>query len=124
MPVLWLVAAAACLPLSSIAGAEALLERSWSPAVAALLHQQVAEPRAERRLQETIPRLTAIDDEVSLAVQRQYEENPYPRWVRPAPAAEPRTLGQVFGDWASRRTARTSARPSISWSPAAAAGRI
>ena len=93
VPVLWLVAAAACLPLSSIPGVEALLERSWSPAVAALLHQQVAEPRAERRLRETIPRLTAIDDELSLAVQRQYEENPYPRWVRPAPAGEPRTLG-------------------------------
>ena len=33
-----------------------------------------------------IPALTPIIDEVSLLVQAQYEENPYPRWVRAAPS--------------------------------------
>jgi tetratricopeptide (TPR) repeat protein/SAM-dependent methyltransferase len=99
VPVLWLVAAAAYLPLHSLPGAEALLDQSWSPAVAALLTQQVREPLEERRLRDSIPALTAIADQVSLAVKQQYEENPYPRWVMPAPAGEPRTMAQYFGDW-------------------------
>jgi len=98
-PVLWLVAAAAYLPLHSLPGAEALLDRTWSPAVDALLTQQVREPLEERRLRDSIPALTPIADQVSLAVKQQYEENPYPRWAKPAPAGEPRTMAQYFGDW-------------------------
>ena len=96
---LWLVAVAAYLPLHSLPGAEALLDRSWSPAVAALLTQQVREPLEERLARSFIPHLTAIADDVSLKVKQQYEENPYPRWVKPAPAGEPKTMQQYFGDW-------------------------
>jgi tetratricopeptide (TPR) repeat protein/SAM-dependent methyltransferase len=103
VPVLWLVAATAYLPLHSLLGAEALLDRSWSPAVAALLTQQVREPLEERRLRDSIPALTTIADDVSLAVKQQYEENPYPRWVKPAPADEPKTMEQYFGDWLEGR---------------------
>jgi SAM-dependent methyltransferase len=99
VPVLWLIAAAMLFPLHTLPGAVLLLERSWSPAVAALLTQQVREPLEERRLGASIEQSTAIADEVSLAVKRQYEENPYPRWVRPAPAPEPRTMAEYFGDW-------------------------
>src|SRR5262249_5182171 len=31
------------------------------------------------------PALSNINDDVSVKVQRQYEENPYPKWVRTAP---------------------------------------
>jgi tetratricopeptide (TPR) repeat protein/SAM-dependent methyltransferase len=99
VPMLWLVAAAAYLPIHSLPGAEALLDRSWSPAVADLLTQQVREPLEERRLRDSIPALTTIADDVSLAVKQQYEENPYPRWVKPAPTGEPRTMARYFGDW-------------------------
>jgi tetratricopeptide (TPR) repeat protein/SAM-dependent methyltransferase len=99
IPVLWLVALAAYEPLHLLPGAEALLERSWSPAVAALLTQQIREPMEERHLRDSVPALTAIADRVSLAVKQQYEENPYPRWVKPAPAGEPRTIAQYFGEW-------------------------
>jgi Tfp pilus assembly protein PilF/SAM-dependent methyltransferase len=102
VPVLWLVAAAAYEPLHSLPGAEALLDKSWSPAVAALLAQQIREPMEERRLRDSVPVLTTIADQVSLAVKQQYEENPYPRWVKPAPAAEPRTMAQYFGEWFQR----------------------
>jgi 2-polyprenyl-3-methyl-5-hydroxy-6-metoxy-1,4-benzoquinol methylase len=50
-----------------------------------LLTQQLREPHEERRLREALPRLTPIEDDVSLKVQRQYEENPYPRWIKIAP---------------------------------------
>ena len=86
VPVLWLVAVASYLPLHSLPGAEALPDRSWSPAVAALLTQQIREPIEERLARGFIPHLTAIAGDVSLKVKQQYEENPYPRWVKPAPA--------------------------------------
>ena len=55
----------------------------------AILMQQVQEPLEELQLRTTISRLTNIDDDVSLDVQNQYEENPYPRWIKPAPSADP-----------------------------------
>ena len=58
---------------------------SWSAATTALLVQQVREPAQERELSASIPALTAIDDAVSRKVQRQYEENPYPRWAKADP---------------------------------------
>ena len=99
VPVLWMIAVGSYLPLHSLPGADALLERAWSPAVGALLTQQVREPLDERLARDFIPHLTAIADDVSLKVKQQYEDNPYPRWVRPAPAGEPKTMPQYFGDW-------------------------
>jgi SAM-dependent methyltransferase len=97
VPVLWLIAVASYLPLHTLPGADVLLDKSWSPAVAALLRQQVREPLDERLARDFIPRLTAIADDVSLDVKQQYEENPYPRWVKPAPVGEPKTMEQYFG---------------------------
>ncbi len=77
-----LIAVAAYFPLFSLPGTELLLERPWPEFVNALLAQQIREPMEERRLREDIPRLTTIEDDVSCLVQQQYEENPYPRWVR------------------------------------------
>jgi tetratricopeptide (TPR) repeat protein/SAM-dependent methyltransferase len=85
-----LLAIAACyFPLHVLPGAEQLLERSWSAAVEGMLVQQVREPMEEWQLRATIPRLTPIEDNVSRAVQQQYEENPYPRWAAADPAGEP-----------------------------------
>ena len=72
-------------PLYSIPGFEALLARSWPGEIAELLTQQVREPLAERDLRNKIPQLTSIENDVSLLVQDQYEESPYPRWVKCAP---------------------------------------
>jgi tetratricopeptide (TPR) repeat protein/SAM-dependent methyltransferase len=83
-PPLWLAVVGAYGPLHMLVNAQALLQRSWPPSVHALLVQQVEEPAEERRLAATMPALTDIDGEVSRVVRRQYEENPYPRWVRPA----------------------------------------
>jgi tetratricopeptide (TPR) repeat protein/SAM-dependent methyltransferase len=101
---LWLVVVAAYLPLHSLEGADALLDRSlrdksWPASLAALLTQQVREPLEERRLRASMPRLTAIADDVSFRVKQQYEENPYPRWVKPAPADDPQTMEQYFNSW-------------------------
>jgi tetratricopeptide (TPR) repeat protein len=76
-----LVAVAAYFPLAGVSGAEKLLKRKWPVAVTRLVDRQVREPLKERELQNSIPKLTPIEDRVSLLVQDQYEENPYPRWI-------------------------------------------
>jgi tetratricopeptide (TPR) repeat protein/2-polyprenyl-3-methyl-5-hydroxy-6-metoxy-1,4-benzoquinol methylase len=86
----------AYFPLSSLPGCETLLTRKWSDPLKKLLIQQVQEPAQQRQLRENIPRLTAIDDRVSLLVQEQYEENPYPRWAKAEPPGKPLLLDQYF----------------------------
>ena len=82
-----ILAVASYFPLFALENGTRLLETSWPPEVAAILRQQLSEPLEELRLRATIPRLTDIDDEVSVRVQDQYEENPYPRWIK-APRVE------------------------------------
>jgi 2-polyprenyl-3-methyl-5-hydroxy-6-metoxy-1,4-benzoquinol methylase len=56
--------------------------------IASLARRQIDEPREERRLAAQIPSISEAKTEVSVAVQAQYEANPYPRWIRlPAPIA-------------------------------------
>ena len=90
IPLIWPVAVAAYVPLHTLRHAPALLERNWPDAIRVMLIQQVREPAEECNERELIRRLTPIEDRVSLQVQAQYEQNPYPRWVRippPAPRA-------------------------------------
>jgi tetratricopeptide (TPR) repeat protein/SAM-dependent methyltransferase len=99
IPELDLAVLAAYFPLHSLPGAERLLERPSSQAVAALLAQQVREPAEERRLRASIPALTVIENEVSREVRQQYEENPYPRWLK----AEPARQRLLFDQYLRRR---------------------
>jgi tetratricopeptide (TPR) repeat protein/2-polyprenyl-3-methyl-5-hydroxy-6-metoxy-1,4-benzoquinol methylase len=81
-------------PLYELSNAERLLGKSWPHAVGDLLVQQIEEPAEERRIKAALPALTAIDDEVSLAVRSQYEENPYPRWIKSGPPVQPAILAR------------------------------
>jgi len=92
IPELWPIAVGAYFPLHALTDARALLDRRWPECVDALLVQQIEEPAEERRIAATIPIVTGIDDEVSRAVRRQYEENPYPRWVTAGPPGQPAVL--------------------------------
>jgi SAM-dependent methyltransferase len=56
----------------------------------------VSEPAAERTLRAAIPALTPIDNDVSVLVRQQYEENPYPRWTRTEPPKKPMPLDQYL----------------------------
>jgi Flp pilus assembly protein TadD/SAM-dependent methyltransferase len=85
VPVLPLALVAAYFPLCSLPLSPHLLERSWPKEIEALLTQQIREPLEERRISASVPCLTDTEDEVSLLVQQQYEENPYPRWVKLPP---------------------------------------
>src|ERR1051326_5816628 len=80
-PAHWLPIIGAYVPLHSLANPDSLLTQSWPQPLEPLITQQIREPAEEARIAAGIPALTAIDDEVSRAVRRQYEENPYPRWT-------------------------------------------
>jgi SAM-dependent methyltransferase len=87
VPLIWPIAVAAYFPPHGLSCRDALLSRSWPDPVAPVLAQQVVEPQHELEIRAAIPRLTPIENDVSLLVTQQYMENPYPRWVKPAPAA-------------------------------------
>ncbi len=102
-----MAAAAAYFPLGSLPFADLLPARPWPAPVAALLTQQVVELREEQEYGRALPRLTGIDEGVSRSVQRQYEENPYPKWVKlphcaaASPGLHPSleaALGAAFGE--------------------------
>ena len=88
LPEIWLVAVAAYFPLAALPQADLLLRRHWSTPAAELVARQVREVHEERQLGASVLRLTAIDDGASLAVKQQYEENPYPRWIKASPAGQ------------------------------------
>jgi SAM-dependent methyltransferase len=92
VPALWPIAVATYFPLHLLPNAQSLLGRTWPAALTDVLAQQVREPWEERQYRDLIPRLTAIDDDVSVLVRHQYEENPYPRWVHAASVPEPTTI--------------------------------
>ena len=88
LPPLWPAIAGAYWPLEKLADAQSFLKRQWPPAVETLIAQQVKEPARERELASTIPALTELDDEVSRRVRQQYEESPYPRWIKASPVGQ------------------------------------
>ena len=92
VPASWLAAFAAYAPLDSLQADSLLLGREWPAPVDAVLQQQVREPAQERVLHATMPRLTPIEQDVSVLVRDQYERNPYPRWVKGAPASRTDTI--------------------------------
>lgn len=92
VPELWLAAIAAYYPLASLPEAKLLLQRRWSDSLTQLLTLQVREVEQERQLCASVPSLTAIGQGNSLAVRQQYEENPYPRWIKASPVGPPTTL--------------------------------
>lgn len=76
-------------PLSTLPDVTAIIQMAWEQPIQDLITLQIREPATERDLRSSMVRLTAIDDSTSQAVQEQYEENPYPRWLRTASAIRP-----------------------------------
>ncbi len=69
-------------PLHELQGDSALPTASM-PLFSRLILRQVTEPAEEALIRDELPVLTPIGNAVSRAVQGQYEQSPYPRWMRP-----------------------------------------
>jgi tetratricopeptide (TPR) repeat protein len=92
------VAVAAYVPLHELPNASSLLACTWPAEIAGLLAQQLQAPLEEQRLRAQIPKLTPIEDEISQQVRAQYEENPYPRWVKASPAVPRASIEEYVRD--------------------------
>jgi len=92
VPAMWVAAVAAYFPLVSVAHSKGLRDRPWPECVSELLAQQIDEPLQELEYRKAMPALTTIEDPVSRKVRQQYEENPYPRWIKLPPAGATRSL--------------------------------
>ena len=55
----------------------------------------IEEPLLEKVIAQDIPVLEEISDDVSLKVRKQYEENPYPRWVKPGVSIKAKPIAAV-----------------------------
>lgn len=88
-----LMALASYRPLHRFPWAGDLPVRNWTRDGEAVITRQVREPIKERALRDQIRKATPIQDSVSLAVRAQYEENPYPIWVKTHLGQNPKTLG-------------------------------
>jgi len=58
----------------------------------------IEEPYAEKTIVTEIPMLGEISDDVSCKVRAQYEENPYPRWVKLGIPKKPKSISEFCAD--------------------------
>jgi tetratricopeptide (TPR) repeat protein/2-polyprenyl-3-methyl-5-hydroxy-6-metoxy-1,4-benzoquinol methylase len=82
VPTFLLLAVAAYFPLNTLRNACRLLVAIEPDPVEEVLRQQIREPLEEQALRKGIECLTAISGGVSEKVRDQYEQNPYPCWVK------------------------------------------
>lgn len=71
-------------PLHELPEARALADvplDAWPPPLQDVVRRSLLEPLEEEGLKEGIQSISGLENETSRAVGRQYEENPYPRWL-------------------------------------------
>jgi tetratricopeptide (TPR) repeat protein len=90
VPPLLLLAVAAYFPLYTLRDAKRLLATNQPGPVDGVLRQQIREPLEEQALRAGVACLTSITSGVSEKVRDQYEQNPYPRWVKLPMCDQPR----------------------------------
>lgn len=93
----WLATVAAYRPLTELAQAQRLAVHRWPAALTDLIRFQITEPMEECALRSRIPCLTPISDPISLKVREQYEEHPYPRWIKADRAPRSISLSSYMG---------------------------
>ena len=77
-----ILALACYLPLWELPQADLLVARAWSAPLRALIETTIGEWSREQTLRREIGLLTPVGSAHAQAVQRHYEQNPYPRWIR------------------------------------------
>jgi SAM-dependent methyltransferase len=81
------------------------------PWLMSLFQLTVFEPYEEAQLAESIPTLHPVHDDGSLAVQAQYEANPYPRWKTPPTPPRSRLLQIFHRDFSQRPGSPAASQP-------------
>ncbi len=82
VPPFLVLAVAAYFPLNTLRDASRLLAANEPGPIDEVLRQQIREPLEEQALRAGVECVTSITGGVSEKVRDQYEQNPYPRWVK------------------------------------------
>jgi tetratricopeptide (TPR) repeat protein/2-polyprenyl-3-methyl-5-hydroxy-6-metoxy-1,4-benzoquinol methylase len=82
VPPFLLLTVAAYFPLNTLHAPSRLLAANEPGPIDEVLRQQIREPLEEQALRVGVECLTSITSGVSKQVRDQYEQNPYPRWVK------------------------------------------
>ena len=96
VPPSFVAALGAYRPLDGFSWAQNLCEREWAGNIKDVIERQILEPREERSLRSGILRLTSMQNTVSRSVREQYEENPYPRWIKTDIGHNGKAIGAVL----------------------------
>ena len=91
-----IVTLGAYIPLHKFDWAQDLTEHEWSKEVSAVIERQILEPSIELSLRSQFPCLTPLKDTVSRLVRDQYEEYPYPRWIKTKLLKKRESIGAVL----------------------------
>ena len=83
-------------PLYSFPWAQELCEREWASDIMEVVKLQILEPQKELSLRSRFPSPVSIRDTVSQSVREQYEENPYPRWIKTGIGNNSGSIGAVL----------------------------
>lgn len=92
----WLAAIAAYSSLETLQSAGRIPHLAWPASILAVIQRQILDPAAERAYRPLIPRITPIADNVSLLVREQYEESPYPRWIKTSSTIQMESVGEYL----------------------------
>lgn len=87
-------------PLYKLQNSKKLLQiptKKWSLLFYPLLEKILINYYQEQKIGQNLETLTNIEDQVSLSVQAQYEENPYPRWLGMT-ILPPKPISAVFSN--------------------------
>lgn len=82
IPPCLLITLAAYRSLYTYSWSKNIRESDYPDSVKLLIQRQINAPMEEARLRDTIPNLSPIQDSTSQTVRGQYEENPYPLWIK------------------------------------------
>lgn len=96
VPPTFVVALGAYRPLFSFSWAQKLSESKWPGALNRVIKRQITEPRKERSLRKQISCLTPIQNTVSQSVREQFEENPWPLWIKTDIYYKSRSIGNIL----------------------------
>ena len=80
------------LPLQNLSGLENF---NFSESFKDIYLRQVKEPLEELEIIKVLPEINKIKNSTSSIVRKQYEENPYPRWVNIGLCLEPKSINQL-----------------------------
>jgi len=98
IPVLKITLLAAYRPLHIFSWAEKLLESDSIVTLQKIIIRQITEVREEQQLRSQIPEINVTENKISQVVRKQYEDNPYPRWINLGLSFEPKTIREAMKD--------------------------